>query len=45
LDTITTALMQGDWVELRDFGVFAVKMRQARTLTTHQIFWRASPAV
>jgi integration host factor subunit beta len=31
LDTITTALAQGDRVELRDFGVFAVKTRDART--------------
>ena len=31
LDTITTALAQGDRVELRGFGVFAVKMRDART--------------
>ena len=27
LDTITTALLRGDRVELRDFGVFAVKKR------------------
>ena len=31
LDTITTALARGDRVELRDFGVFAVKTREART--------------
>ena len=31
LDTITTALARGDRVELRGFGVFAVKTRQART--------------
>jgi integration host factor subunit beta len=31
LDTITTALAQGARVELRGFGVFAVKMRDART--------------
>ena len=31
LDTITTALARGDRVELRGFGVFAVKMRDART--------------
>jgi integration host factor subunit beta len=31
LDTITTALAQGDRVELRGFGVFAVKTREART--------------
>jgi integration host factor beta subunit len=31
LDTITTALAQGDRVELRGFGVFAVKTRNART--------------
>ena len=31
LDTITTALAQGDRVELRGFGVFAVKKRDART--------------
>src|SRR5215204_4004599 len=31
LDTITTALAQGDRVELRDFGVFAVKTRDARS--------------
>ena len=29
LDTIRTALERGDRVELRDFGVFAVKMREA----------------
>ena len=29
LDTISTALARGDRVELRDFGVFAVKMRDA----------------
>ena len=29
LDTISTALERGDRVELRDFGVFAVKMREA----------------
>ena len=29
LDTISTALARGDRVELRDFGVFAVKMREA----------------
>src|SRR5215213_1920221 len=31
LGTITTALARGDRVELRDFGVFAVKKREART--------------
>ena len=31
LGTITTALPKGDRVELRDFGVFAVKTRRART--------------
>ena len=31
LVTITTALACGDRVELRDFGVFAVKTREART--------------
>ena len=31
LDTITTALARGDRVELRGFGVFAVKKRAART--------------
>ena len=31
LDTITTALARGDRVELRGFGVFAVKTRGART--------------
>ena len=31
LGTITTALARGDRVELRDFGVFAVKTREART--------------
>ena len=31
LDTITTALARGDRVELRGFGVFAVKTRDART--------------
>ena len=31
LDTITTALARGDRVELRDFGVFTVKRRDART--------------
>jgi integration host factor subunit beta len=31
LDTIVAALAQGDRVELRDFGVFAVKKRDART--------------
>jgi integration host factor subunit beta len=31
LGTITTALARGDRVELRDFGVFAVKRRGART--------------
>jgi integration host factor subunit beta len=31
LDTITTALAQGDRVELRGFGVFGVKTREART--------------
>ena len=31
LDTITTALAQGDRVELRDFGMFRVKRRNART--------------
>ena len=31
LDTITTALAQGDRVELRGFGVFGVKTRGART--------------
>jgi integration host factor subunit beta len=31
LVTITTALARGDRVELRDFGVFAVKTREART--------------
>ena len=30
LDTITAALVRGDHVELRDFGVFAVKTRGAR---------------
>ena len=31
LDTITTALARGDRVELRGFGVFAAKTRNART--------------
>ena len=31
LDTITAALARGDRVELRGFGVFAVKRRGART--------------
>ena len=31
LDTITNALARGDRVELRDFGVFTVKKRNART--------------
>ena len=31
LDAITAALARGDRVELRDFGVFAVKKREART--------------
>ena len=31
LDTITTALARGDRVELRGFGVFGVKKREART--------------
>ena len=31
LDTVTTALAQGDRVERRGFGVFTVKMREART--------------
>jgi integration host factor subunit beta len=31
LDTITTALARGDRVELRGFGMFAVKTRDART--------------
>ncbi len=31
LDTIAAALARGDRVELRDFGVFAVKQRDART--------------
>jgi integration host factor subunit beta len=31
LDAITAALARGDRVELRDFGVFAVKARGART--------------
>ena len=31
LGTITAALARGDRVELRDFGVFAVKTREART--------------
>ena len=31
LDTITTALAQGDRVELRGFGMFRVKARDART--------------
>jgi len=31
LDTIMTALAQVDRVELRDFGVFAVKRREARS--------------
>src|SRR4051812_43019339 len=31
LDTITTALAHGDRVELRDFGVFTVRKRGART--------------
>ena len=31
LDTITAALARGDRVELRGFGVFAVKKRDART--------------
>ena len=31
LDTITTAVAGGDRVELRGFGVFAVKKREART--------------
>src|SRR5689334_10238627 len=31
LDTITTALARGDRVELRGFGMFRVKRREART--------------
>ena len=31
LNAITTALARGDRVELRDFGVFTVKRRDART--------------
>ena len=31
LDTITVALAQGDRVELRGFGAFAVRRRSART--------------
>jgi len=31
LDTITTALARGDRVELRGFGMFRVKRRDART--------------
>ena len=31
LDRITTALAQGDRVELRDFGVFTAKTREPRT--------------
>jgi integration host factor subunit beta len=31
LDTITTALTRGDRVELRGFGMFRVKRRDART--------------
>jgi len=31
LDTITTALARGDRVELRGFGMFRVKRRNART--------------
>jgi integration host factor subunit beta len=31
LDVITTAMAQGDRVELRGFGTFAVKTRSART--------------
>src|SRR3954470_19439565 len=31
LDTITAALARGDRVELRDFGVFAARTREART--------------
>src|SRR5688500_2191226 len=31
LDTITNALARGDRVELRGFGAFAVKKREART--------------
>jgi integration host factor subunit beta len=31
LGTITAALARGDRVELRDFGVFAVKKREAHT--------------
>ena len=31
LDTITSALARGDRVELRGFGVFTVKKRNART--------------
>jgi integration host factor subunit beta len=31
LDTITAAPARGDRVELRDFGVFAVKRREARS--------------
>jgi integration host factor subunit beta len=30
LDTITTALAQGDRVELRGFGAFSIKRRDAR---------------
>src|SRR3954470_10574200 len=30
LDTITVALARGDWVELRGFGMFSVKQREAR---------------
>jgi integration host factor subunit beta len=31
LDAITAALARGDRVELRDFGVFAARTREART--------------
>jgi DNA-binding protein HU-beta/integration host factor subunit alpha len=31
LDLISTALAKGDTVELRNFGVFLVKVRKART--------------
>jgi integration host factor subunit beta len=31
LDRITTALVQGDRIELRDFGVFTTKTREPRT--------------
>src|SRR5215213_1442087 len=37
LNTITTALARGDRVELRDFGMFTVKRRNARTAWVQEV--------